>query len=111
MKQLMILCLTTIGFALSAKAQVITDTLNVAGVCGMCEERIENAAYIKGVKKAEWDKNTQELVLVYKSNKVSLDDISAAIQAAGHDTEKGPAKPGTYEQINECCRYRELEVH
>ncbi len=111
MKKVVSLLFIAIGFSLSSQAQVVTDTLNVAGVCGMCEDRIENAAYIKGVKKADWDKNSQQLVLVYKSNKVSLDEISNSIQAAGHDTEKGPAKKGTYEQINECCRYRELEVH
>ncbi len=103
--------LTMVGFCQAQEKKIATDTLAVAGVCGMCESRIENAASIAGVKKAEWDKQKQELIVIYSTKKTSLDEISKAIQDAGHDTGKGPATAGTYEQIDKCCRYREMEVH
>jgi hypothetical protein len=46
----------------------------------MCEERIENAAYIQGVKKADWSQETHLLELIYNSSKVDEAAIIAAYQ-------------------------------
>ena len=99
----------------SAKAQnskeVITDTLQVSGVCGMCEERIENAALIKGVKKAEWSVDQQSLIVVYRADKTSIEEVARAVADAGHDNELISSTDEKYDRIHDCCKYRESEPH
>jgi len=97
--------------SIAQQKKVVTDTLTVSGVCGMCENRIENAVSIKGVKKAEWDKSTQLLTITYLPNKTSLEKINNAIISAGHDTRLGVASSNNYNQLDDCCRYRELDIH
>lgn len=89
-----------------------TEEFEVAGVCNMCKERIENGALIKGVKMAEWDKEKQLLKVVYKSNKVTLDDIHKAVAEVGHRTEKYEASASAYDNLPECCKYDDgIEKH
>lgn len=99
----------------SAKAQdakeVITDTLQVSGICGMCEERIENAALIKGVKKAEWSVDQQSLVVVYRTDKTSMEAIARAVADAGHDNGLVTCTDEEYEKVHNCCKYRESDPH
>lgn len=99
----------------SAKAQnskeVITDTLQVSGVCGMCEERIENAALIKGVKQAEWLVDQQSLIVVYRADKTSMNEVARAVADAGHDNELITCTDEEYEQVHNCCKYRESDPH
>jgi mercuric ion binding protein len=99
----------------SAKAQeskeVITDTLQVSGICGMCEERIENAALIKGVKKAEWSVDQQSLIVVYRSDKTSMEEVARAIANAGHDNGLITSTDEEYDQVHNCCKYRETNPH
>lgn len=91
--------------------EVKTDTLMVAGVCGMCEERIENAALIKGVKKADWSQDTHELIVVYRPDKVSLDEIAIAVSEIGHDNSIYNSTDEQYEKVHSCCKYREQDSH
>ena len=107
------LIIFSIAFSISALAQnqIDTATVRVEGVCGMCKDRIENAAYVKGVKKATWDKETKILTIIYKPNKVTLQQIEENIAAAGHDTEHVTATEEAYLKVHDCCRYRDLETH
>lgn len=91
--------------------KVVTDTIFVHGVCNMCKERIENAALIKGVKKATYDKHNHKLVVIYKPEKVELDKIEREIAKAGHDTEHYKADEKVYNSLPECCAYRSGELH
>lgn len=91
--------------------KVVSDTLMVKGVCNMCKERIENAALIKGVKKATYNKYTHKLVVFYKPEKVELDKIEQEIAKAGHDTENYKADDKVYENLPKCCNYRDGEIH
>lgn len=84
-----------------------TAEFTVKGLCGMCKERIENAALIKGVKLAEWNKETDILKVVYNPQKVKLDDIHASVAAAGHDTDKVKADDQVYKKLPRCCAYRD----
>lgn len=92
---------------------VVCDTIMVRGVCGSCKDRIENAALIKGVKKLNWDKNTQELIVYYKPSKVTTDQIEQEIAKIGHDTKKHKAKDEVYNSLPACCAYRsdEIDIH
>ena len=98
--------------ALPLEAQKKVETrFQVSGVCGMCKERIEKATDIPGVVFSEWDKEKQELFLVYKPEEIPLDSVHARIQAVGHDTEKGKANEVDYNSVDMCCRYRDPAVH
>ncbi len=89
------------------KKKVSTLVFKVDGVCNMCKKRIENAALIKGVKMATWDKETQKLQVIYQPEKTDEMTIHKAVANAGHDTEKVKAPDKVYEKINDCCKYRD----
>ena len=105
------------GFTQFSEAQeysnktVLTDSVSVEGVCGMCKDRIENAALIKGVKKVEWNKKTHYLVVIYKPAKVSLEDVQKEVAKVGHDTGKFIADDKVYNTLPHCCHYRSGEIH
>jgi len=84
---------------------VKTVEFKVEGVCGMCKDRIENGALIKGVKKAEWDKETEMLTVIYNPDKVELMDIHKAIAELGHSTDKVKAEEKAYNKLPACCQY------
>jgi copper chaperone CopZ len=101
-------------FSNQAEAQnqrIDTAKFFVDGVCDMCKERIENAAYQRGVKFVEWDKYKKEVTVIYKTKRTSVEKIKKNILAAGHDAGDKKAKKENYMSIDECCRYRELETH
>lgn len=92
--------------------EIDTATFKVAGVCEMCKDRIENAALIKGVKFAEWNKDSKDLVVVYKTDKTTEEDLHKAVAEYGHDTEKEKAKKENYDKLPFCCAYRDgVETH
>ena len=96
-----------------SSSSVVTDTIKVTGVCGMCKRRIETAVYgVKGVKNATWNSKTQALTVSYDSKKAKNEVIQNRIAAAGHDTEKVKADDKAYGKLPDCCRYRDgVEVH
>ena len=93
--------------ALAGNSKYKTVEFHVDGVCNMCKERIENAAYIKGVKHCEWNKDTEMLTVVYDPDKTDPDTVHKSIAAAGHDTEEMKADPEAYSKLPACCAYRE----
>lgn len=90
---------------------VVSDTITVEGICEMCKKRIEEAAYGKGVKFAEWTNATSKLAIVYKSDKTSLNEIEDRIVKAGHSTEHRKAERSNYELLPDCCRYEDGHKH
>ena len=101
-----------LAFAMSANGQskITETTIEVDGLCGMCEERIENAAYIKGVKKADWSQETHQLDLIFRSDKTTLTEIIAAINEVGHDVKDHLATDEQYANIHGCCRFRDADL-
>ncbi|MDC0615197.1 ATPase [Schleiferiaceae bacterium] len=95
------------AIVLNGQSKYNTTTLEVDGLCGMCEERIENAAYILGVKEADWSQETHLLELIYNSSKVDEAAIIAAINEVGHDVKNHPATDEQYANIHGCCRFRD----
>ncbi|HSH52832.1 MAG TPA: efflux RND transporter periplasmic adaptor subunit [Bacteroidales bacterium] len=80
----------------------------VDGACEMCKTRIEEAALsVNGVSGAEWGVDDHILHLSYDSKKVNLDDVHKTIAAVGHDTEKVKAPDSVYNDLPECCLYRD----
>jgi cation transport ATPase len=83
-----------------------TETIKVTGNCESCKARIEKAARIDGVTKANWNTKTKILTFVYNPSKVKSDDIQKKIAAAGHDTPKFKATASAYNNLPGCCKYR-----
>ncbi len=103
---------TTQLFAQSSLKKIETAEFEVRGVCQMCEKRIEEAALIKGVKFAEWSKETQMIKVMYKTKNTDLKAIKEAIAEVGHDTDSLKASEEAYAKLPGCCAYRDgVEVH
>lgn len=96
----------TLCFA-QAKKDIATEKIKVSGTCEQCKKRIENAAYIGGVKRAEWDKSSKELTVTYKPSKTSLKKIEENIAKAGHDAGDVKATESDYNKLPECCAYKQ----
>lgn len=90
----------------SNDTKIRTEKIEVQGTCGMCKKRIEKAAYIHGVKRVEWNKETKILEVTYNSNVVTLEEISKSIAAAGHDANGIHADDTVYNKLPNCCAYR-----
>ena len=98
--------------ATAQKGKVETVQISVDGVCGMCKDRIEEAANLsKGVKSSTWTKETKTLEVVYKTSKTSPEEIGKSLAEAGHDNQYVKADEKQYGKIHKCCRYREMEGH
>ncbi|MCY1721083.1 cation transporter [Prolixibacteraceae bacterium Z1-6] len=83
-----------------------TEKIKVSGNCGMCEKRIEKTAMtVEGVSKADWDKKTKKLEVVFDDEKTSLDKIEVAIAKVGHDTPNHKASTEVYDKLPGCCKY------
>lgn len=100
---------TLCGFA--QNKDLDTVTFRVEGICGMCQDRVENAAYLKGVKQVSWNKETKMLTAIYKPSKVTPQKIGQSIANAGHDNDYAKASDAAYGKIHDCCLYREMESH
>jgi Cu(I)/Ag(I) efflux system membrane fusion protein len=86
----------------------VSARMEVQGLCGMCEERIEDAAKgVKGVLSASWDADTRLLHLRFYRSETDVEEIGRAVAAAGHDTDRYAADDAVYDALPECCKYRE----
>ena len=83
-----------------------TETIKVSGNCEMCKARIEKAAKIDGVTKAEWSEKTKTLTATFNPAKTSIDAIGKKVAAAGHDNDKAKATDVAYNKLPSCCKYR-----
>ncbi len=82
------------------------EKFEVKGSCGMCETKIEKAAKsVDGVKKADWNLETNTLQVSYDESKTGLDSIQQAIAQVGYDTEKYSAPDEVYNKLPGCCKY------
>ena len=96
----------TISSVTYAAAATKTEAIKVSGNCETCKARIEKAAKVDGVTKADWSVKTKVLTLVYNPAKVKSDDVQKKIAAVGHDTPKYKATTATYNALPGCCKYR-----
>ncbi len=79
----------------------------VYGNCEMCKDRIETAAKsVAGVNTAMWDMDTKEIHVNYNKDKTTVEAIHNAIARIGHDTDLEKADDDVYNNLPECCLYR-----
>ena len=107
MKRLIIIInLIFLSIGAIAQSDIKTDSFKVDGNCNMCKKRIEEAAYVKGVKRAEWNKETHELTVIYRSSKTSTEYIARSVAKAGHSSLMVSATDKDYENLPDCCHYK-----
>lgn len=95
---------------LSAESVVVTQQVQVAGKCGMCEARIVNAASnIPGVTAAAWKQDQQMMKVTFDKSQVTLDGIQEEIARIGHDTKAHKATAAAYADLPGCCKYTRLD--
>lgn len=83
-----------------------TAKFTVYGNCGMCKKTIEGALKnVKGVRAAEWNQDTDEMVVTFNPHILKLDDIKEKIAAVGYDTDSHRAKEEVYNSLPGCCQY------
>jgi len=86
------------------------ETFKVAGNCGMCETRIENAAKsVDGVLSADWDKETKMIDVKFDSDKANIHKVHMAIAKVGHDTKMHKASNEVYDKLPGCCKYDRMK--
>jgi copper chaperone CopZ len=111
MKTIKIIIIAILAFVFTSNtntqsATTKTETIKVSGNCDMCKARIEKAAKIDGVTKAEWSVKNKTLMATFDPAKTSIDAIGKKIAAAGHDNDKAKATNVVYEKLPSCCQYR-----
>ncbi len=97
------------SFSLSAFSAPIknakTLAIKIYGVCGMCKETIETAAYKKNVAKADWNIDTKIASITFDTTKTNADAVLKRIAYAGYDNEIYLAPLEAYTKLPECCQY------
>ncbi|MFT4660858.1 MAG: mercuric ion binding protein [Patiriisocius sp.] len=112
---IMILFIFTIVSFVSAQetekkiSKNIKTEFAIYGQCGNCEKRIEKAALIKGVKLADWNRETQVLKIIYNGRKTNPKAVKESIAGVGHDSEEVKSSDEVYDQLPGCCSYRPEE--
>lgn len=111
--QLKSITLLLMAISLNACSQPIKNaaevTVHIYGNCGMCETTIEDAAYLKKVSKADWDKDTKKAVITFDSTQTTADEVLKRIAYAGYDNENYLAPDAAYTKLPECCQYERPE--
>ncbi len=112
MKTLKIFLLSSafVIFAQVGFAQVKSETLKVAGECGMCKKKIETAAKSAGATYAVWDEDSKELKVKYNSKSSNAAKIQESIAAVGYDTESFKATEESYNNLHSCCKYDRTSI-
>ncbi|MGN6617982.1 MAG: heavy-metal-associated domain-containing protein [Ilyomonas sp.] len=87
-------------------AQTKTDTIKVYGNCGMCKDRIETAAKDAGATSADWNEETELLVVNYDATATNNKKIQEKIASVGHDTQDVKAPDSVYNKLEKCCQYK-----
>ena len=93
------------SFSFASFAKSNTDTIKVAGKCGMCKSHIEKAAKDAGATSAVWDKESKILVVEFDAAKTSNMEIQKKVADAGYDTQDVKASEKSYNKLDKCCQY------
>lgn len=88
------------------KKKVTTEVFTVYGNCGMCERTIEGSLTgVKGIKKADWDKDTDQMTVSFNPTVITIDQIKQRIADVGYDSDTHRAKDEVYDDLPGCCQY------
>lgn len=87
------------------KKKYVTETFWVNSDCDMCKARIERACDLKGVRSAVYDKDQFLITVVFRPDKITLEEIHEAIASIGYDTSMREASEEAYLALPDCCQY------
>ncbi len=106
---LIVFGITFLGFSSNAQdhqAELKKEIFTVYGNCGMCEKTIEGSLKdVEGVTVADWDKETDQMMVSFNTEVISLDAIKRKIADVGYDSDTHRAKDEVYESLPGCCQY------
>jgi periplasmic mercuric ion binding protein len=110
MKKILIALFVVFGFTVSASAQVVkaqqTVKISLPTVqCEMCKNKIET--YLKrydGIMMVNVNYKRKEATVKYLVDRISEEDIKAAISNAGYDANEVTANPESYQKLPKCCK-------
>lgn len=106
---LMLIVMSTYGQQKKKKNAKLA--FEVDGVCMMCKKRIEKAALnTKGVKYANWNVQTHQLMVIIDERKTDKKMVCQSIANAGHDNKAYKAPQEAYDNLHACCKYRDEEI-
>ena len=109
--KLNLIIISIVFFSTISFSQTKSEMIFVDGVCGMCEKRIEKTCLnTKGVKMANWNKESRILKVIFNEKKISLKELHKKIASIGHDTKLETASEEDYNKLDMCCKYRDEEV-
>ena len=92
------------------KNKNVEVTFFVAGNCGMCKARIEEASLaINGVRTANWDVNSKILSVSFDASKTTKTNIEKHVAKVGHDTKEIKSDDATYNDLPACCKYDRVD--
>jgi hypothetical protein len=82
-------------------------SFQVEGTCDMCKDRIEKALDKKGIYKAIYETKSKLLTVTFDPRKLEEIQIHNMVAMVGHDTPLVSASEVVYQNLPDCCRYRE----
>jgi len=103
----LVLLFTCLSFAVFAqKAAEETITIKSVIACQSCVDRIQRELpYLaKGIKTVKASASTNEIVVTYKTDKTTPNDIRKAITTIGYDADDMKADEAAFKKLPEHCR-------
>ncbi|NNC82215.1 MAG: heavy-metal-associated domain-containing protein [Flavobacteriales bacterium] len=110
-RTLLLAAILFVAPSIQAQDKIVETSFTVSGVCGMCEDRIEKAVDVKGVKYADYDLDTQTLSIIFNTQRITEEEIHQLLNEVGHDTERSMATDEQYNTVHACCKYRDQDEH
>jgi periplasmic mercuric ion binding protein len=113
MKKVLFSLFIALGFTIGASAQVV-KAQQVAKIslptvqCEMCKNKIET--YLKrydGIMMVNVNYRRKEATVKYLVDRISEEDIKAAIANVGYDANEVTANPEAYQKLPKCCKKTE----
>ena len=100
-----LLAIAITGTTMPLQAKVKTTKFPVNGRCARCGQRIEAAAKaVNGVKTAQWDEISKEMVVTFESSQTSKKDIQKAIVSLGFTAGKMKPEKGKEKKHDPNCK-------
>ncbi len=85
-----------------------TGVIQVRQRCNSCNKYIvKTALSVVGVKKAEWNNDSNVLLVEFDAQKTNLNTVELEIVEAGYETPNHRGNIKYYSQIPNCCQYVE----
>ncbi|PWK17181.1 copper chaperone CopZ [Arcicella aurantiaca] len=97
--------LTITTFLSRANGKTQTVKIKTSAVCGMCQDKIENAfKTIKGVEKVALDLESNILTIDFDNKKVSVSELKSTLTKLGYDANELKATKEGFEKLPHCCK-------